>query len=190
MSEGSSREKKILRRALLARRREEAAALHPLDARIRDHVLASDAWRRADTVFCYVSVGWEISTGELLTAALAAGKRLCVPRCLPDGVMYACLLPDLSALRPGPLGIPEPGEALPRVPPEEIGLALVPGVAFDRSGYRLGRGGGYYDRFLPGLRGVRAGLCYGAFLLPVLPRTAFDVPTDCIVTEEGVYTCD
>ena len=104
--------------------------------------------------------------------------------------MDARAVSDLSALRSGAFGIPEPGAELPCVPPEEIGLALVPGTAFDRSGFRLGRGGGYYDRFLPLVRGSRTGLCYGAFLLTVLPRTALDVPVDSIITEEGEFTWD
>ncbi len=158
-----------------------------LNERIAARLFASDAWRSAETVFCYVSVGWEIATGPILAAALAEGRRLCVPRCLPGGVMHACAVSSPGELRPGALGIPEPGEDCPVVPPEEIGLAVVPGLAFDRSGYRLGRGGGYYDRYLPLLRCPRVGLCQARFLLPALPRGPYDVPVDRIITEEGEY---
>ena len=87
------------------------------------------------------------------------------------------------------MGIPEPPETLPEVPPEEIGAALVPAVAFDRAGYRLGRGGGYYDRFLPRLSCPRIGLCYRAFVLSALPAEDWDVPVDRIITEEGEMLC-
>ena len=181
-------EKAALRRALLARRRETAQENAALDGRILEALLASPLWREADTVFCYVSVGWELSTREILRAALDAGKRLAVPRCLPGGVMRAHEVRDLSRLRPGALRIPEPGEDAPVIPPEELRLALVPALAFDRAGYRIGMGGGYYDRCLPTLCCPRVGLCYASFLLPALPREACDVPVDLILTEEGEYT--
>lgn len=80
-----------------------------------------------------------------------------------------------------------PGCGTPVLPPEAFDLAIVPAVAFDREGYRLGRGGGYYDRYLEQTNCVKAGLCFESFLLPSVPHEAHDVRMDRIFTEEGEY---
>ena len=85
----------------------------------------------------------------------------------------------------GAFGIPEPRRDTPVLPPQAFDLAVVPAVAFDRAGFRIGRGGGYYDRYLAQMRGVKIGLCYTQFLLPSLPRELHDERVDLILTEEG-----
>ena len=75
-----------------------------------------------------------------------------------------------------PFGMEEPASHLPVILPEEIELTLVPGLAFDRFGWRLGYGGGYYDRFLKGFQGIRAGITFDALLLDEIPHSALDVP--------------
>ena len=81
----------------------------------------------------------------------------------------------------------EPGEECPAVDAGGITLALIPGLAFDRSGGRLGQGGGYYDRWLPGFGGIRVALCRGALLFDALPRQAHDALVHLVVTEDGLY---
>jgi 5-formyltetrahydrofolate cyclo-ligase len=76
------------------------------------------------------------------------------------------------------------------IAPEEIGLVLVPGLAFDRHGWRLGYGGGYFDRFLKNFRGISAGIVLGALLLDEIPHTALDVPMRWIVTEAELFAAD
>ena len=81
----------------------------------------------------------------------------------------------------------EPGEDCPPVDRADIGLALVPGLAFDRSGGRLGQGGGYYDRWLAGFSGFTAALCRAPLLLERLPAEGHDLPVALVLTEEGLY---
>ncbi len=84
-------------------------------------------------------------------------------------------------------GMLEPAPDLPLISPQTIHLALVPGLAFDRHGWRLGYGGGYFDRFLRGFSGVSLGVTYQALLVDDLPHDEFDVPVQWIVTEAGLF---
>ena len=83
-----------------------------------------------------------------------------------------------------PFGMEEPAPHLPVILPEEIELTLVPGLAFDRCGWRLGYGGGYYDRFLRGFPGIRAGITFAILLLEEVPHSTLDVPMHWVITEQ------
>lgn len=154
--------------------------------------LALPQWQQADTVFCFVSTPAEPDTLPLLQQALAQGKRLLVPRVLPGGGMEAVHLPDLQALRPGAYGILEPDAqrlptGLPAAALPANALAVIPCLAADRNGVRLGRGGGYYDRFLAGYTGRRLLWCPQALLFDSLPADTWDVRFAAheTVTEDG-----
>ena len=86
-------------------------------------------------------------------------------------------------------GMLEPEASLPIIPPEEIDVVLVPGVAFDRQGGRLGFGGGYYDRFLPTTRALRVGIAHGVCLAERLPCGPMDQPVDWVVTPAELVHC-
>lgn len=156
------------------------------------HLTALDAWQRADVVFCYVSVPGEFPTRTLIEAAWAGGKRVAVPRILGGGAMEARAVDAWDDLRPGAFDIPEPDpDACPRVEPSVIDLCIVPGLAFDRRCARLGRGGGYYDRYLPQLRpdAARVGWIPSEFVFDELPAEPHDACVDLVVTEKGMVTC-
>lgn len=181
-------EKKALRRSLLAARRAcDAGFRAEADRRIAERLLASPCFQGAASVFCYVSLPWEVGTDAILREAFLRGKRVFVPRCSPGGVMEACRIGSPDELVPGLYGIPGPAPDAPAADPAEAELVIVPALAFDREGYRIGRGGGYYDRFLPRTVCPRAGLVYERFFLPSLPRDAFDARVDMLFTEEGEY---
>ena len=141
----------------------------------------------AQTILLFYGVGIEPDTKQLLAPLLAAGKRVALPRILPERQMEARLVgtPGRDALHIGPLAIPEPSEDCPLLLPEEIDLILVPALCCDRAGYRLGQGGGYYDRYLRAYDGPTVALCRELVLQERLPREAHDWPVQVLITESG-----
>lgn len=149
-------------------------------------VLADPAFRQARTVFCYCSTEQEIDTRAILCEALAQGKRVSVPRTRGEGKMDACAITSLKQLRPAVYGIEEPDSDCPVIPPDQIDLCIIPCLAADRDGFRLGYGGGYYDRFLCQTAAVRMVLCAQDRLLVHLPSQEHDIACDIILTESQV----
>ena len=147
------------------------------------------AYQKAKTVFCYVATGGEIDVTELFRQAWKDGKRVAVPKCGKNGQMDAREITSLSSLSAGRYGILEPEEDAPVVPPEEIGLAVIPCLACDRRGYRLGYGGGYYDRYLPKTKCPAVMLCRRHLLREDIPVEDHDVKMDYLVTEKGIVRC-
>lgn len=148
---------------------------------------ADAAYAAAQTVFCYVGTPMEIDTMPLLRGILADGKALCAPFCHARGRMTAKRVEQLADLTPDRFGILSPAAGAPDVPPAEIDLALVPCLAADKTGARLGYGGGYYDRYLPLLRASAATvcLCRTALLMQKIPVEAHDVRIARVLTERG-----
>ncbi len=154
------------------------------------HRVLESAWfRGAETVLVYCAIPPEPDLEPVLEAALGQGKTLLLPRCEADGIMTARLVRDLAELQRGAYGIREPRPGAPEFPPEQIQLILTPGVAFDRRGGRLGRGKGYYDRFLQKTNGMTVGVCYGAGLLDQVPMEPHDRRMDAVVTEYETIFC-
>ena len=125
----------------------------------------------------YISFGGEPETSGMIEAARSSGKIVMVPVCTKNNmIIRPCLLEDSAELRIGPYGIREPALERP-VPIDNLDLVIVPGVAFDKKGNRLGRGKGYYDRFLKELSDDTAtiGLAYDFQILPSVPVQAHDV---------------
>lgn len=139
------------------------------------------------TVLLYHGMDTEPDTVRLLPPLWDIGKQVCLPRCLPGNQMEARLVQRDSTLVRHPYGMLEPGPDCPLIPPDQIDLVLVPGLAFDRSGGRLGRGGGYYDRWLAGFSGITAALCRDGLLMEAIPRLPHDLGVDLVVTETGLY---
>lgn len=178
-------DKKTLRRRFLALR----AALSPaekqtIDRQILDAVLRFPLYRQADCIFVYVSTPDEIDTRLLLEDALAAEKIVCVPRCeRQKGEMTARQITSLTEITPGRYGILEPPATAKIIPPERPTLAIVPALACDASGYRLGYGGGYYDRFLIKVSAPVVALCAQSRLVDCLPVDDYDRKCDWILSE-------
>lgn len=125
----------------------------------------------------YIAFGGEVDTGEMIREAKKIGKLICVPVCRKDKeIMQPAMLVDRAKLRKGPYGVWEP-VAKTRVKPEDLDLIIVPGLAFDKKGNRLGRGKGYYDRFLGSLSDKipSIGLAFDFQILPLIPTTVHDV---------------
>lgn len=139
------------------------------------------------TVLLYHGMDTEPDTVRLLSPLWDMGKQVCLPRCLPGNQMEARLVQRASTLVRHPYGMLEPGPDCPLIPPDQIDLVLVPGLAFDRSGGRLGRGGGYYDRWLAGFSGITAALCRDGLLMEAIPRLPHDLGVDLVITETSLY---
>ena len=167
-----------------------------LDRRIREHLFAWSAFHTAQCVFCYASFRSEVDTFPILDRVLAAGKRLLVPRVDPAArTMHAVVIESTGELKPGYYGIPEPEQRreASTYPAGGIDLVIAPGCAFTRKGDRLGYGGGYYDRFLEGVRDtgcVTCSLTYDRLVLPSLPVKNIDIPVDYLITESGVLRAE
>lgn len=177
-----------LRRRALARRGElspEARAAYSRS--ICRRLQSLPELRRAKTVLSYMAMATEADLTALHETLWAAGVRLCFPVTRGQGRMEAVACGRSGPWNKGPFGIREPaGEEA--VPPEEIDAVLVPCVAFDETGTRLGHGGGYYDRYLPRCAGAAAILvAFEAQRLEALPREDWDVPMPVTVTEQGVF---
>ena len=132
---------------------------------------------RAKTVFCYISAHGEVDTYGVIQELLR-DKKVLVPYCInEEGDMIACPINSLEDLKEGKFKIPEP-ESPEEFPKEKIDFVIVPGVAFDKNGYRLGFGKGYYDRFLEGITPFKLGVCQREFFLEEIPHGKFDVKMD------------
>ena len=177
--------------ALRARMRAVLASLPPEVAQreaeaVAAHVLRWSIYRQACTVMLYVPLPHELDTTPLLDAVLASGKVLALPRCTVSSTMDAVAISDWRALRAGRYGLREPMASLPALPPTALDLILTPGLAFDETGNRLGRGVGYYDRFLQTTTAVTAGLAFAAQIVPSLPTQAHDVALAYQITAQGI----
>lgn len=156
------------------------------DAVITEAILNLPAYKAAKRIFCYVSMPHEISTRTLLDAILCCGKTLGLPVC--DTVrreMCFYRLDARSELRTGAYRIPVPPVSEDRILlPDAETLMIVPMLAFDAEGRRLGAGGGYYDRYLAKYPVKTVGICYADCRMTQLPHDAFDIKMDCCVTEQ------
>ena len=170
-----------------------------------DRLMSLPEYRKADIILAFLSRSGEILTGSLVGKALADGKKVAVPRMEGSGMAgdFITFIPLDSGYLSWPrdrFGIPEPpsgAKALSKSELENAPVIIVtPGLAFDRSGGRLGRGRGYYDRFLKEARSARSvqdcpvfacGLCYASQLVDKVPSGEFDAQVDLVITEEGEY---
>lgn len=144
-------------------------------------------FKKAKTVMFYVSKDDEVDTSGMIKATLKTGKDVLVPVTLrrERRLIPSRLIDYDRELAPGPYGILQPRAGfIRRVSSDQIDLVIVPGVAFDKSGNRLGRGAGYYDRFLAGVpkKIPRIGLAFDFQVLPALPKSCHDLPVDKVLS--------
>ena len=162
---------------------------------IANRVINHEWYKSSKSIFIYVSMGNEVPTHNIIKNALAGGKTVSVPRIGPGTQMHAVPVRDLEQdLEPGKFGIMEPKLHLLPVSEACIDLIIVPGLLFDRRGYRIGYGKGYYDRYLdrvytisPHCRTI--GLAFENQLVQTLPRGKHDKPVMLIITEKRILLC-
>jgi len=143
-------------------------------------------FQNAETVLFFYGIRNEPDTREMLRRAFELGKTVALPKTYPKGVMTARKIAGFDKLTPSRFNIPEPDESTPVIEPGELDFIVVPAVAFDREGYRLGRGAGYYDRYLSSTSAFACGVIRGKMLVPRVPREKHDVRVNCVVTENEI----
>lgn len=187
--------KKLLRKDILVKR----ASLGKIDRKnyteaIWETILNTPFYKNAKTIMCFVSFGSEIDTHEFIKTAIEDGKRLVVPITVPETKeLRLSHLHDLSELEVGFFNILTPKEEFIRdVDPSQVDMIIVPGAVFDREGYRIGFGGGYYDRFLSKIdKSVpKIAIAFDFQILDKVPREDYDIPVDYIVTEKEFIKCN
>ena len=187
----ASAEKPYLREYFLEQRKllcEDEKRKGDLDAEIQIRLLMSREYRAADTVLLYMARRHEIATSMILNAALANGKAVGLPVCVDDKTMIFRRITSVSELVAGRYGIMEPKAECEEIVPVEHTLCVCPALSCDMRGYRLGFGGGYYDRFLKDFPGTKAALCYADAIIPVIHSFEFDIPMDVIHTDSFTRT--
>lgn len=171
-------DKKALRKQI----REQKRAMTPdrienASKKLGELFLATELYRNAKTVYGYLPYNQEVRTVPMLEQALADGKRVAVPKVYGDEMRFIYLT-DLTQVEIGYSGIPEPIADGP-LGDDPTALVLMPGLAFDKEGHRIGYGGGFYDKFLAAEPDhPTIALCYDFQMVPQLPTEEFDIPVD------------
>ncbi|MCH5320966.1 MAG: 5-formyltetrahydrofolate cyclo-ligase [Eubacterium sp.] len=161
-----------------------------LDERICTNLINCDVYNKAKTVLFYAALDDEINVDKCIENALISGKMVALPACLDSvGNMKYYFINSLADLKTGFFGLREPDtEICQEVTDFKDSICIVPAIAFDKQGYRLGYGKGYYDRFLQNFSFISVGLCYNEFVKDSLPIGEYDVPVNYIITENDIFS--
>ena len=184
-------DKKALRKEILAKRNiMDAIEKEEKDRKILDEFYESNYYREAKNIFIYISYDSEVNTKGIIKKALRDNKKIYVPRTeFKTRLMDAVEITSLNNLIESEYGILEPSVEEPHIDPNEIDLIVVPGVAFDRNGGRMGYGAGFYDRYFKKIskdnmkKVIKLALAYDFQILEKIPMNEQDVPVNYIITE-------
>lgn len=184
--------KKILRKEILEKRDNiDIDKKEKMDEAIINRFYESKYYKEAKKIFIYISFGSEINTREIINVALKENKKIYVPRTeLKTKVMDAVEISSLSNLKESSYGILEPLKEEECIDPNELDLIVVPGVAFDRNGGRMGYGAGFYDIYFKKItkenvkKITKLALAYDMQVIEIVPMNEDDIPVDYIITEK------
>ena len=180
--------KKTRQRVLQQRRAFSATEKTPAEQRMLKFLQSWDVFRQAKTIHIFISKTDEPDTSPIIESAWESGKTVAVPCVVPESFeLFHSQLKSFEDLSSGALGVLEPSpEGRIKMTPESFDLVIIPGVAFDRKGGRLGYGKGYYDRFLEQTAAFRLALAFNFQVLEKVPTEKHDVPMNGILTESGI----
>jgi len=184
-------DKKVLRKEILTERKNiNTVKKEEMDNKILDRFYKSEYYRKAKKIFIYVSFDSEIDTKRIINKALMDNKKIYVPRTeFKTRLMDAVEVTSLDNLIESEYGILEPSIKDPHINPNELDLIVVPGVAFDRQGARMGYGAGFYDRYFEKINKdnskavIKLALAYDFQIIDKVPMNDRDIPVSCIITE-------
>ena len=193
MNELRERKNRIREKFKALRREMDSELKRRYDESICERFMTLASYRFADALLFYAPLKGEIDVMPIAEDALSKGKTVAFPRCdRTEHTMTYHIVTDLSQLKEGSYGIREPDPSLPIYDPAARrggnAVCFVPALAFDRKGYRIGYGKGYYDRYLGRFGGARMGISYSFCVENELPRGRFDTAVDFLVTEKGVIS--
>lgn len=158
---------------------------------IANHLTQSEYWKNANTIGITISRYPEVDTEPIIRQAWAEGKRIVVPKCNPsEKSMTFRTLNSFDELEVVYFGLKEPIESITEpIDKQSIDLLVVPGLVYSQEGYRIGFGGGYYDRFLIDYPKVSLSLAFRIQMTSHLPKETHDLPVEFIITNEGIVDC-
>lgn len=160
--------------------------------KIQENLFNLEEYKKSNFIFTFISTDEEVDTHNIIRYSIDKGKRVGVPITIPEGrkLLVSEIYDFDKELEIGFYNILSPKkEFIREVPPSVIDLVIVPGLVFSRAGYRIGYGGGYYDRFLSNLDVLKVGVCFHMQLTDQVPIGKYDIPVDIIVTDEEIIYC-
>ena len=187
---------KELKNALRAEYKQIRAEMTEAERSMRDEkvcnaIISLASYRFAKTVLMYAPTGNEIDVSPVARHAIKTGKRIAYPVCnVEEHSMVFKIVSSPEELTAGSYSIPEPPESAETLTDLSDSICIVPGLVYDKEGYRVGYGKGYYDRFLSTYRCTKLGIVYSDFILSEVPRGRFDRRVDILVTERGIKFAD
>lgn len=155
---------------------------------IQKSFLASSAYKNADTLLLYSSHSSEVSTDMVFRQAMLDSKKIAFPRCIDgNGIMEFYVVNGENDLEADMYGIKAPAEGCKKLTDNKNAVCIVPGLAFDKKGFRLGYGKGYYDRFLASFEGISIGFCYEETVTDRLLTDKYDKQVNFLITDKSTY---
>lgn len=180
--------KNALRKQMREKRQALSPALHAeKSTMIRQRLEKEAAFNQAKSVLIYLSTPEEVDTHGVVKDLLTKGITVYAPRVKKDELIL-CKIDSWEALEPSAMGILEARGDVPETRVQNVDLILVPGIAFDEHGHRIGYGKGYYDKLLKTVRGYKVGLAFSEQVISEIPSEAHDVPLDLIITDSSSIT--
>lgn len=190
----SKEQKKLIRTSVLQRRNSLTnQEIKEAEKRILDNLMTQKQYINSQNVFCYLSFRSEVPTKAIIEHCQQNGKNIYIPLCVTETKeMIVSLFDSGIKLTTSNYGVQEPSRETIKIADRNIlDTAIVPGAVFDRRGYRIGYGAGYYDKFFShtSKQIYKIALAYSFQIIDEVPKSDFDVPVDCIVTEEEIIIC-
>lgn len=179
--------KKEIRKEMIAIRDSHSKEqLDKLSKEIIDNLFNWQKYKNAKTVMLYSSIKSEVRTNSAIILSINERKTIVLPKTLKEKrELLPCVVKDMKELEAGVYGILEP-KCFSPIDKNDIDIVIIPGVAFDYKGYRIGYGAGYYDRFLLGYKGIKAGMCYNFQIIEDVFHDIHDIRMDYLISEKGI----